>query len=63
MHLHQVIQSKVNAWRKASHPSPDHPAVAEILECATIPLGDVGVQGCCKLPAPRQAGQISGLDH
>ena len=44
MHLHQVIQSKVNVWREAGYPSPDYPAVAEILEYATIPLDDGGVQ-------------------
>lgn len=44
MHLHQVIQSKVSAWREAGYPSPDYPAVAEILEYATIPLDDGGVQ-------------------
>lgn len=44
MHLHQAIQSKVNAWREAGYPSPDYPAIAEILEFATIPQDDVGVQ-------------------
>jgi hypothetical protein len=44
MHLRQVIQSKVNAWREAGYPSPNYPAVAEILEYATIPMDDGGVQ-------------------
>ena len=52
MHLHQAIQSRVNAWREAGYPSPDYPAVAEILEYATIPQDDGGVQGRYELPAP-----------
>lgn len=52
MHLHQVIQSKVSAWRQAGYLGPDHPAVAEILEYATIPLDDGGALGRCELPAP-----------
>jgi hypothetical protein len=52
MHLHQVIQSKVNAWRGTSYPSPDYPAVAKILEYATVSLDGGGVQGRYELPAP-----------
>jgi len=36
--LHQHIATRVDAWRAAEYPCPDHPAIGEILECA----GDAG---------------------
>lgn len=44
MHLYEVIQSKVTAWRETGYPSDPYPAIAEILEYATIPLADGGLQ-------------------
>ncbi len=44
MHLYEVIQSKVTTWREAGYPSEAYPAVAEILEYATVPLADGGLQ-------------------
>ena len=44
MHLYEVVQSKVTIWREAGYPSEPYSAVAEILEYATVPLADGGLQ-------------------
>lgn len=58
MHLHQAIQSKVNAWREAGYPSPDYPAVAEILEYATLPLDDGQVFAIALSDAPARKDDL-----
>jgi hypothetical protein len=35
--LYQHIQEKVSQWRQDGYPSPDYPAIAEILNFATLP--------------------------
>ncbi len=34
-HLYQVLGHRVRQWREAGYPSPEHPAITEILEWAT----------------------------
>src|SRR3989304_8336307 len=34
-HLYQVLGHRVRQWREAGYPSPEHPAIAEMLEWAT----------------------------
>ncbi len=36
-HLHQVLAARVSKWRADGYPSPEYPAIAEILEWATDP--------------------------
>jgi len=36
VHLYQKIQEKVLAWRNAGYPAPEYPAIAEILNYATL---------------------------
>ncbi|MGD8626840.1 MAG: restriction endonuclease subunit R, partial [Anaerolineae bacterium] len=36
-HLYELIQQKVSAWRDAGYPCADYPAIAEILDYATLP--------------------------
>jgi len=36
-HLYQKIQEKVISWRKAGYPTDEYPAIAEILNYATLP--------------------------
>jgi len=40
MHLYEVMQSHITTWREAGYPCEAFPAIAEILEYATIPLED-----------------------
>ena len=39
--LYQRIQQKVRGWREDGYPTDDHPAVAEILDYATLPESDM----------------------
>lgn len=36
-HLYQIIQQNVSSWRDQGYPSPDYPAISEILKYATLP--------------------------
>ena len=36
-HLYELIQKKSSAWRAAGYPNADYPAIAEILDHATLP--------------------------
>ena len=36
-HLYELIQQNVTEWREAGYPTDDYPAIAEILEYATLP--------------------------
>jgi len=36
-HLHELIQQNVAAWRDDGYPTEDYPAIAEILDHATLP--------------------------
>ena len=36
-HLYELIQKNVDTWRGAGYPCADYPAIAEILEYATLP--------------------------
>jgi type III restriction enzyme len=38
-HLYQQIQQNVAAWRENGYPTEDYPAIAEILDYATLPEG------------------------
>jgi type III restriction enzyme len=38
-HLYELIQQNVAAWRKDGYPTEDYPAIAEILDYATLPEG------------------------
>ncbi|HDQ71502.1 MAG TPA: hypothetical protein ENN19_05325 [Chloroflexi bacterium] len=38
-HLYELIQQNVTDWREAGYPTDDYPAIAEILEYATLPEG------------------------
>ena len=40
-HLYQIIQRNVAAWREDGYPVEEYPAVAEILDYATLPDSDV----------------------
>jgi hypothetical protein len=39
-HLYQQVQDRVTKWREDGYPSEDYPAIAEILEYATIPTDE-----------------------
>jgi len=38
-HLYELIQQNVAAWREDDYPTGDYPAIAEILDYATLPEG------------------------
>jgi len=38
-HLYELIQRNVTAWREDGYPTEDYPAIAEILDYATLPEG------------------------
>ena len=40
-HLYQIIQNNVKTWRDQGYPSEDYPAIAEILNYATLPDSDI----------------------
>jgi len=39
IHLHELIQRNVAAWRADGYPAEGYPAIAEVLEYATLPEG------------------------
>ncbi len=36
-HLYELIQQNVAAWREDGYPTDEYPAIAEILDYATLP--------------------------
>jgi len=38
-HLYELIQQNVTAWREDGYPTEGYPALAEILDYATLPEG------------------------
>lgn len=41
IHLYQLIQQNVTTWRDQGYPSPDYPAISEILKYATLPDSNI----------------------
>src|SRR3990167_5143733 len=51
IHLHQLIASRVDAWRAAGYTVNDYPAIAEIFEWARDP--DTGILRFLRAPQVR----------
>lgn len=54
MHLYELLADKVATWRQNGYPTPDHPAIAEILDYAWLIPGEQ--------PRVLRLAQISALE-